>query len=330
MTDKPSGDGVALIGFGAQMRECLLPALRQLEIPVAGVLTRHPDSVQSQAQRLGINRVFEGVEALADAKGVCAVVAAANAAAHLELAKILAPSGLPLFVEKPLGQTVAELEALAKERGDAGGPLMVGFQKRFAPAYLKAKQLIDGGRLGQLTQVHYRLHTGPLGPNADFLLEVGIHALELLLHLMGPLELLGARCVERNGRWSVSALLTNDSGATAALQVGELGSWHQLNERLELLGEGHCLTIDNLVDVQWRRPAKAENDGLGGFADECLSHTPNFTVPFRENNSLVLQGYVGELEHFFAALNEDQAPSPGIKDAMRTLSLLESIRAEAL
>jgi predicted dehydrogenase len=335
-TEAASSQGVALVGFGPHMLSCLLPALRLLEIPVACVISRHPQAVREQARRLGIPHSLEGIEALASIEGVRAVIMAVNAAAHPELIRALAPAGLPLFVEKPLARTVAELQALTDQLGDAAGPLMVGMQKRFAPAYLQAKRLIDEQRLGALTQAHYRLHTGPLGGpqggpqgGADFLLEVGIHALDLLLHLMGPLELIGARSVRRDNRLSVTALLASESGATATLQMGELGGWRQLNERLELFGVGHQLTIDNLVDVQWQRPAAATGESLLGSTDEHLSQLPNFTVPVRENNSLVLQGYVGELEHFFSKLDESQAPSPGIEEAMRSLALLESIRAEA-
>lgn len=73
---------------------------------------------------------------------------------HLEMVRAATAAGKHVFCEKPVGRTpqeTAEIEALAR---NAGVMSFVGFNYRWAPMVQYAKQLIDEGRLGQIT--HYR------------------------------------------------------------------------------------------------------------------------------------------------------------------------------
>ena len=73
---------------------------------------------------------------------------------HLEIVEAAAAAGKHIFCEKPVGRTpqeTAQIERLARE---AGVLSFVGFNYRWAPLVVHAKQLIDAGALGELT--HYR------------------------------------------------------------------------------------------------------------------------------------------------------------------------------
>lgn len=73
---------------------------------------------------------------------------------HLEMVRAATAAGKHVFCEKPVGRTpqeTAEIEALAR---NAGVMSFVGFNYRWAPMVQYAKQLIEEGRLGQIT--HYR------------------------------------------------------------------------------------------------------------------------------------------------------------------------------
>lgn len=73
---------------------------------------------------------------------------------HLEMVRAATAAGKHVFCEKPVGRSpeeTAEIEFLARQ---AGVMSFVGFNYRWAPMVQYAKQLIDEGKLGQLT--HYR------------------------------------------------------------------------------------------------------------------------------------------------------------------------------
>ena len=73
---------------------------------------------------------------------------------HLEIARAATEAGKHIFCEKPVGrgpQETAEIEKLARQAGVMSG---VGYNYRWAPVVQYARQLVQDGRLGDLT--HYR------------------------------------------------------------------------------------------------------------------------------------------------------------------------------
>ena len=73
---------------------------------------------------------------------------------HLEIVREAAAAGKHIFCEKPVGrhpQETAEIEYLARK---AGVFSFVGYNYRWAPLVRYSKQLIEDGKLGELT--HYR------------------------------------------------------------------------------------------------------------------------------------------------------------------------------
>ena len=79
---------------------------------------------------------------------------------HLEVARAAAKAGKHIFCEKPVGRgpdETAEIESLARQAGVITG---VGFSYRRAPVVQYARQLIQDGRLGDLTHYRGRLFVG--------------------------------------------------------------------------------------------------------------------------------------------------------------------------
>jgi predicted dehydrogenase len=69
---------------------------------------------------------------------------------HAEIVLPALESGKFVFVEKPLEISVEKCNAIIEADAAAGGKTMVGFNLRFAPVYVKIKELIDRGELGKL------------------------------------------------------------------------------------------------------------------------------------------------------------------------------------
>lgn len=76
---------------------------------------------------------------------------------HHEIALAAAAAGKPFWIEKPMGTSSAQSEAIARAAAAAGLVTAVGFNYRNAPALAKARALIDAGALGRLTNVAVRL-----------------------------------------------------------------------------------------------------------------------------------------------------------------------------
>lgn len=80
--------------------------------------------------------------------GVDAVVIASSTDAHAMHVARAIEAGRPAFVEKPLAFELDETEALVAQAAATGAIVQVGFQRRFDPAYVAARELVASGALG--------------------------------------------------------------------------------------------------------------------------------------------------------------------------------------
>lgn len=63
-------------------------------------------------------------------------------------------AGIPVLVEKPLADSVAEGEKLVRAAEAKGVPLLAGHHRRYNPMIVKASEIIESGRLGKLVTLH--------------------------------------------------------------------------------------------------------------------------------------------------------------------------------
>ena len=117
---------------------------------------------------------------------VTAVVIAAPAALHHDLARTALESGKHVFVEKPLALDVDDAAALCELAKRRERVLMVGHLLRYHPAYLKVQQLVVDGALGELQYVYSnRLNLGRFRTEENILWSFAPHDISMVLDLVG-------------------------------------------------------------------------------------------------------------------------------------------------
>jgi predicted dehydrogenase len=121
---------------------------------------------------------------------------------HAEIAIAALEAGKHVLCEKPMANTLAEAEAMAKaaEVARAGGVRsMVGFTYRRVPAIALARQLVEQGRIGQVRHVRAQYLqdwiADPLAPlswrlqkdraGSGSLGDIGAHVIDLTQHIVG-------------------------------------------------------------------------------------------------------------------------------------------------
>ena len=145
---------------------------------------------------------------------------------HLENGLLAAKYGKHVLMEKPIARTVAEARELIEGVARAGVTLMVAENFRFDPATAKARELIEGGMIGELTFVDiqsedladgcegWRLSLERCGGGR--MIDGGIHYVDVLRNLAGDPERLYALAPSHK---TISGLEGEDSMVvTAAFQ----------------------------------------------------------------------------------------------------------------
>jgi predicted dehydrogenase len=145
---------VGLVGTGVIAQVMHLHYLAELGdlFDVAAVCDLDADSVRSAAQRYGIPAVFtdwrELIEHPLDA------VMVLTSGSHAPMAEAAARAGRHVFVEKPMCFSAAEGRAMVAAADAAGVVLMVGYPKRYDPAFARMREerdRLDGARLLRVT-----------------------------------------------------------------------------------------------------------------------------------------------------------------------------------
>jgi predicted dehydrogenase len=155
------------------------------EVELVGVFDTDAEQAASIAEKHG-TRVFETLDELASQIEAASVVVPTDR--HREVAGILLGWGLHLLVEKPIAATTAEAEELVMLAQENGAILQVGHVERFNPVLSFLEQeardprFIEAHRLAPYPPPREGLH--PRGTEVSVVLDLMIHDLEVILHLV--------------------------------------------------------------------------------------------------------------------------------------------------
>ncbi len=153
---------IGLIGFG-WMGQAHSRSYRSIPVyfpeapfrPVlAGVADTLPERRQLAVDDFGYQQATADWRELVAQPDIDVIDITAPNALHETIAEAAAAAGKHVFCEKPVGispQATAHIEAAARRAGVISG---CGYNYRWAPLVRYTKELIEGGRLGNLT--HYR------------------------------------------------------------------------------------------------------------------------------------------------------------------------------
>jgi predicted dehydrogenase len=266
--------------------------------------------------------------AVADPAVDAVIVATPNASlAPVALAAIQA--GKHVLIEKPGALGADGLRGLEKAAFAKEVRVRIGYNHRFHPGIRKAREIHDSGVLGPLMFLRGRYgHGGRKGYDREWradpklsgggeLIDQGVHMIDLASWFLGEFPTVEGHAatyfwdmkVDDNAFLSLRTAL----GATAWLHVS-------------------CTEWKNLFSLEiYGRVGKLSLDGLGGsYGPERLTYykmLPQMGPP--ETQSWDFPGgddsWALETTAFVDDIRLGRAPSPGLREGIRTLEIVESI-----
>ena len=193
-----------IIGCGDVTEVKSGPALqRATGSALVAVMRRDRAKADDYARRHGVARVYDDAATLIADPEVDAVYVATPPSSHRDYALAAAKAGKPVYVEKPMALSHAECRAMIDGSARADVPLFVAYYRRALPRFLKVKQLIDDGTLGDVRLVSVSLYQRPIADHMNraalpwrvmpaiagggLFVDLGCHMLDLLDFLLGPI-----------------------------------------------------------------------------------------------------------------------------------------------
>ena len=191
-----------------------------------------------------------------------AVIISNPTALHLDIAIPSANAGCSILIEKPISNSLDQIDQLESALAKGGGQLLVGFQFRFHPTLQKAAQLLKENAIGKPLSFH--AHWGEYLPDwhpwEDFKqsyaarsdLGGGViftltHPLDYLRMLLGEVDLLWAF----TGASNLGLEVEDTAEIGLKLKSGALGSVHldynqqPPSHRWEIVGSNGTMKWDN-------------------------------------------------------------------------------------
>jgi len=151
--------GIAFIGAGdiANLHAEAVNNMPGAEL--IGLWNRSPDKAKSKASTFGCN-TYDSIEALLADPKIDAVFILTNMETHCEYTVKAAEAGKHILVEKPAASSIAELEKMQQAVEKAGIKCMPVHNYIYEPGIMRAKQMIESGKLGDVTQFYmmYNIH----------------------------------------------------------------------------------------------------------------------------------------------------------------------------
>tara|TARA_A100001011_G_C14290687_1_gene836053 strand:+ start:1076 stop:2056 length:981 start_codon:yes stop_codon:yes gene_type:complete len=187
---------VGIIGFGLIGKK-RLNALRKISNVIAV-----SDVNESMLQSKELNKLIKkkSWKDLVDIPDLDLVVICTLHDSLSEICIYAANRGKHILVEKPAGRNVIELKAIKKAIDKNKTFIHVGFNHRYHPAFLKANDIINSGKIGDLMFIRARYgHGGRLGYESEWranklksgggeLIDQGVHLIDLAQMYLGEFK----------------------------------------------------------------------------------------------------------------------------------------------
>ena len=179
--------GVGLIGTGgvARLHARAVQAVPGLRL--VGAWSRSSTNVDTFSAEVE-TRGYGSIEALLDDPAVAVISICTPRQDHVQPAIKALRAGKHVVVEKPIADTLGEIDDLEREAERAGRVCMPCHNYIYAPQIRRAKQLIEAGKLGRIGSfwlVYNQRHDADIGVPGFILRELCVHHAYAVLFLLG-------------------------------------------------------------------------------------------------------------------------------------------------
>ncbi|MBD3306456.1 gfo/Idh/MocA family oxidoreductase [candidate division KSB3 bacterium] len=303
---------VGVIGLGSFAHAARLPVLASLEnIELTACMVRTQATVDRVARQFGFHQKYTDVETLIAESGIDAAFVITPKQTHYEIVKPLLEHGIHVFCEKPMAMSLKEAQAMVDLADQMDRLLMIGFNRRYAPVYERAKaEFAD-----HPPDVCVAFKNRP-GTEYRATMENAIHMVDLLRWFCGECVQIEAHAHFENPDYETTAgAMLRFASGTIGFLLGNrtCGQWM---ERVELYGDGKTVTVncpDSMTVVDHER-----------------EHTMQMT-PLRMGWATLQEkmGFRQEVVDFFECLKTGNTPRTTGRDVVNTHILLNEILRQA-
>lgn len=220
---------LAVVGCGARGKGHISTLIDLEDVELSALCDQDEGLCNTIGDEFGVKRRYGNVDEMLDIESPDGVVVAVPAHLNGKIAFPILERGVNTLVEKPPGMSVSETKILRDTAARTGAKVMVGWQRRFHPIVVKARELIEAR--GPVTQIVGEFHKSitrleksgrfPKELMDNMLFETPIHAIDLVRAIAGSVGIVETHSVVRRAISSYkdvhAALVLFENGCVAQI-----------------------------------------------------------------------------------------------------------------
>lgn len=282
---------IAVVGLGGIARKAHLPLLAtNPSVRIVGLASRTGQAVSELEGQYRLPLQSRTIEQILSRPPQAAFVLASTES-HPEVVCALLDAGVHVYLEKPLASAMEGAEQIVARAERTDRHVMVGFNRRFAPLYIRAKELVPSPSVIQIT----KHRAGSRFNVLQGLLDDTIHIIDLLRYYGGEPESVSA--VISGDPVTITALCRLSGGGTGV--ISQTYGAGQVSERVELHGGGVSAVVEEMETLRIRTDGRERVEGYQPWT-----------------TTLEKRGFVHAHAHFLQSLTNEETPAPSAADSL--------------
>ena len=314
-----------VLGAAKIAREKVIPPLMRSErCEVVALASRDAGRAAEVAGQLGIARSYGSYEALLADPDIDAIYNPLPNHLHVPWSIRAAEAGKHVLCEKPIGMDAAECEQLIAARDRTGVLIQEAFMVRTHPQWLRTRELVQGGRIGELKAIQSFFSYHLLDPTnvrnvAEWggggMLDIGCYPITTSRFVTGLEPARVAAIIERDPQTGIDRLgaVMLDYGS---VQCGfQYGTQLVPRQTMQFFGDKGRLVVEVPFNAPNDVPCRLsifEGPGLGDVAVETIE------IPVCDQ-----YGVMGDA---FAAAVQDGTPQPvPLENSLANMKVIDAV-----
>jgi virulence factor len=291
---------IGIVGLGDIALKAYLPVMAKKNVEVH-LHTRNKEKLVEIGERYRYKYLHDSLDSLIDSQ-VTGVFVHSNTLSHYAVVKKLLSHNIHVYVDKPLTNNYDSSMELVGQAEKSGLSLVVGFNRRYAPAYRKALDLKNRNML-----IMQKNRKGLPGEIRTFIFDDFIHVVDTLLFLI-PSGIEQMNVIGRKVDGLLRHVIVHFAGTGGVNAIGVMNRESgAVEERLEVFSPDEKYVVNDLVNEVSYRSNKEIKSSPGDWQSVLFN-----------------RGFEQIVDNFLAAIQSDN-PFTKSDDILQTHRFCEEI-----
>jgi predicted dehydrogenase len=303
----------------------VIPAMQQGQLTtVTAIASRDLTKAKQAASALDIPTAYGSYEELLADPNIDAIYNPLPNHLHVPWSIKAAQAGKHVLCEKPLSLNVAEVEALVAVRDRTGVKIGEAFMIRSCPQWLRLRELLDGGRIGELRSIvgvysYFNVDPANVRSRVEWggggLMDIGCYLIQASRYAFAQEPTRVVASMDRDPQMHIDRLTSAILDFPAGKSIFTCSTQLIPSQRILFLGTRGRIELEIPFNAPSDRPFSLFIDSTGDLTGSGVARE---TLPICDQYTL--QG-----DAFSKAVIEDTEVPVPLEDSIKNMAVIEAI-----